>query len=252
MRGEMMARFMPSTYEEGSFAKLQTLQQARSQSVDDHTSNFYMLSSRVVLSKFEVERVSSFRLGLTKRIQDEMVLFSSQSLSEIFEMARRVEVKLKPSGYSSFTAPSTVLYVPPPDFEGRYEILCVHTRTMKISEDVDLKHVAEETDLFTGAELEGLCREAGMVALREDISATKVCNRHFQTVTGSLKPALTRKEVNVYASFMKNPSRGSKTKQEINYKDNLMSSLKFGFVSAALVYAAFYLGFRLYDSIILF
>ncbi|GFY88498.1 cell division cycle 48B [Actinidia rufa] len=99
-----------------------------------------------------------------------------------------------------------VLYVPPPDLEARYEILNVHTRKMKLDNDVDLKQTAEDTELFTGAELEGLCREAGIVALREDISATVVCNRHFQTVRNSLKPALTREEVNAYSSFMKNPS----------------------------------------------
>lgn len=96
--------------------------------------------------------------------------------------------------------------MPPPDLEARYEILNVHTREMKVDNDVDLKQIAEDTELFTGAELEGLCREAGIVALREDISATVVCNRHFQTVRKSLKPALTVEEVNAYSSFMKNPS----------------------------------------------
>lgn len=99
-----------------------------------------------------------------------------------------------------------VLYVPPPDLEARHEILCVHTRNMKVEDDVDLRSIAEETELFTGAELEGLCREAGIVALREDISATVVCNRHFQTVKGSLKPALTKEEIDSYSSFMKSQS----------------------------------------------
>ncbi|KAL3511035.1 hypothetical protein ACH5RR_030436 [Cinchona calisaya] len=98
-----------------------------------------------------------------------------------------------------------VLYVPPPDLEARYEILRVHTRGMKVDVDVDLKRIAEDTELFTGAELEGLCKEAGIVALREDISATVVCNRHFQTVRKSLKPALSREEIYSYSSFMKNP-----------------------------------------------
>ncbi|KAL2233502.1 cell division control protein 48 homolog B isoform X1 [Sesamum indicum] len=99
-----------------------------------------------------------------------------------------------------------VLYVPPPDLEARYEILRVHTRNMKVDGDVDLHQIAQDTELFTGAELEGLCREAGIVALREDISATVVCNRHFQIVMRSLRPALTREEINSYASFLKNPN----------------------------------------------
>ncbi|CAL5396376.1 unnamed protein product [Camellia sinensis] len=113
-----------------------------------------------------------------------------------------------------------VLYVPPPDLEARYEILSVHTRNMKVSNDVDLKQIAEDTELFTGAELEGLCREAGIVALREDISASVVCNRHFQTVWKSLKPALTTEEVNSYLSFMKNPSLISSGSSKASTKQN--------------------------------
>ncbi|KAK8567364.1 hypothetical protein V6N12_005954 [Hibiscus sabdariffa] len=97
-----------------------------------------------------------------------------------------------------------VLYVPPPDMEARYEILRVHTRNMKIGGDVDLRRIAEDTEMFTGAELEGLCREAGVVALRENISATVVSVKHFETVQKSLKPALTRDEIESYSSFMKN------------------------------------------------
>ncbi|KAF6134650.1 hypothetical protein GIB67_002051 [Kingdonia uniflora] len=71
-----------------------------------------MFSSRVVLSESEAQRVRRFCLGLTKRIQDKIILFSLQSLSEIVEMARRVETKLKPSGYPSFIAPATVTPTP--------------------------------------------------------------------------------------------------------------------------------------------
>ncbi|XLU35336.1 hypothetical protein S245_071402, partial [Arachis hypogaea] len=100
-----------------------------------------------------------------------------------------------------------VLYVPPPDLEARYEILCVHTRNMKTASDVNLRLLAEDTELFTGAELEGLCREAGIVALREDISATVVCDRHFQIVKDSVNPALTKAEIDSYSSFMKTSSQ---------------------------------------------
>lgn len=77
---------------------------------------------------------------------------------------------------------------------------------MQIGDDVDLGRIAEDTELFTGAELEGLCMEAGIVALRENISATVVCDRHFQTVKNSLKPSLTEAEIDSYSSFRKCPS----------------------------------------------
>ncbi|CAH9096598.1 unnamed protein product [Cuscuta epithymum] len=123
-----------------------------------------------------------------------------------------------------------VLYVPPPDLEARCEILRVHTRSMKLDADVDIRQVAENMDLYTGAELEGLCREAGIVALREDISATVVCDRHFQTVRQSLKPALTQGEIESYSSFMKkekekNPSLcSSSTLESSSYNQSSKTS----------------------------
>nr|GLL34147.1 cell division control protein 48 homolog B isoform X2 [Ipomoea trifida] len=139
-----------------------------------------------------------------------------------------------------------VLYVPPPDLEARYEILRVHTRTMKLDADVDLRQLAENTELFTGAELEGLCREAGIVALREDISATVVCDRHFQNVRQSLNPALTREEIESYSSFMKNPSLRSSGSLESCSKGAknlhlLTSPVTIGIVSLILFAAMKYL-----------
>ncbi|KAG6791911.1 hypothetical protein POTOM_001045 [Populus tomentosa] len=141
-----------------------------------------------------------------------------------------------------------VLYVPPPDLEARYEILGVHTRKMKISNDVDLRRIAEDSELFTGAELEGLCREAGIVALRENISATVVCNRHFQRVKESLKPALTRAEVERYSSFMKTKQKRSGAiefdpKPNTECKRNLLDSMlsvKAGVLSLVVLAASKY------------
>lgn len=97
--------------------------------------------------------------------------------------------------------------MPPPDLEGRFEILNVHTSKMNLGSDVDLRRLAEDTELFTGAELKGLCNEAGIVALRENIHASVVCDRHFQIVKNSLKPALTTEEIDSYSSFMRTSSR---------------------------------------------
>lgn len=140
-----------------------------------------------------------------------------------------------------------VLYVPPPDLEARYEILRVHTSRMNIESDVDLRRLAEHTELFTGAELEGLCREAGIVALREDISAYAVRDHHFQIAKSSLKPALTPADIDSYSSFMKNPSRAFSVHSEPglkleNKKNKLghLSLVKIGLVSCVLLAAAKY------------
>ncbi|MFX1494112.1 MAG: AAA family ATPase, partial [Promethearchaeota archaeon] len=54
-----------------------------------------------------------------------------------------------------------------PDTDGRYEILLIHTRGMPLNRDVDLKLIAERTHGFVGADVEALCKEAAMLAIRE-------------------------------------------------------------------------------------
>jgi transitional endoplasmic reticulum ATPase len=54
-----------------------------------------------------------------------------------------------------------------PDKKGRLEILHIHTRGMPLAKNVDLEKLAEITHGFVGADLEALCREAAMSALRK-------------------------------------------------------------------------------------
>ncbi len=53
-----------------------------------------------------------------------------------------------------------------PDANSRLEIIHVHSRGMPLAKDVDLRHIAQITHGFVGADLEALCREAAMACLR--------------------------------------------------------------------------------------
>ena len=54
-----------------------------------------------------------------------------------------------------------------PDIQGREEVLKVHAKGKPLSEDVDLKQVAQTTAGFTGADLENLLNEAAIMAAKE-------------------------------------------------------------------------------------
>jgi len=56
-----------------------------------------------------------------------------------------------------------------PNKQGRLEILQIHTRGMPLADDVDLEYLASITHGFVGADLEALCKEAAMRALRRII-----------------------------------------------------------------------------------
>jgi transitional endoplasmic reticulum ATPase len=62
------------------------------------------------------------------------------------------------------------IVLPVPNVEGRLAILKIHSRRMPLADDVDLERLAQITHAFVGADLEALCKEAGMVALRRYLS----------------------------------------------------------------------------------
>ena len=61
----------------------------------------------------------------------------------------------------------------PPNKEGRKEILQIHTRGMPLAQDVDLDYLAEKTVGFTGADIEVLCKEAALKAIRPYMQSLK-------------------------------------------------------------------------------
>jgi transitional endoplasmic reticulum ATPase len=59
-----------------------------------------------------------------------------------------------------------LVYVPVPDRDGRLHILRIHTARMPLAPDVHLEPIADRTHGYTGADLEGLVRQAGLHAFR--------------------------------------------------------------------------------------
>jgi transitional endoplasmic reticulum ATPase len=72
-----------------------------------------------------------------------------------------------------------LVYVKPPELEGRREILDIYTEKMPLDGDVNLEELSRNLDGFVGSDIEALCREAGLHALREDINTEIVSYRHF-------------------------------------------------------------------------
>jgi proteasome regulatory subunit len=63
-----------------------------------------------------------------------------------------------------------IIEIPLPDVNGRLEILKIHSGKMQLF-GVDLNEIVEMTENTTGAELQAICREAGMMAVRRDAMA---------------------------------------------------------------------------------
>ncbi len=60
----------------------------------------------------------------------------------------------------------SIVDLPVPDKDTREKILQVHTRNMPLDKSVDIKEIVEKTEGWTGADLESICRNAGVVAIK--------------------------------------------------------------------------------------
>ena len=109
-----------------------------------------------------------------------------------------------------------MIIVPIPDRKARLEILKVHTKEMP-TDGVDLEELAVELDGYTGADIEGLCREAAMIALREDRRAKKVTMVHFQEAMKVVHSSVDEETMKFYERIGRELERGlsKKMKEEM-------------------------------------
>jgi len=105
------------------------------------------------------------------------------------------------------------ILVPAPDEQARAEILKIHTATMPLK-GVDLKDLAKRTEDFSGADIEALCREAGMNALRENMKAKEVTKKNFEEAMKKVTPSLSREVQAHYEKFIERHRKIAKTEEE--------------------------------------
>jgi transitional endoplasmic reticulum ATPase len=102
-----------------------------------------------------------------------------------------------------------LVLVPLPDKEARDEILRVHTKSMPLR-GVSVEELAKRTEGYSGADMEALCREAAMSALREDSEAGHVEYKHFERAFHEVKPSVTDDEAKSYEKGFKRGKKDEK------------------------------------------
>ncbi|MCJ7456654.1 AAA family ATPase, partial [Candidatus Bathyarchaeota archaeon] len=96
-----------------------------------------------------------------------------------------------------------LIYIPAPDPKALKEIFKIHARTMPLSKDVDLEQIAHMAAGGSGADVEALCREAAMNALREDPEANEVTLHDFKQAMEKVQPSITADMDTWYQNFSK-------------------------------------------------
>jgi transitional endoplasmic reticulum ATPase len=110
-----------------------------------------------------------------------------------------------------------IVYVGVPEKEGRLQILKIHTKGMPLEKDVSLEEFSEKTEGYTGADVEALCREAAMLALREDPDAKVVKKKHFEKAMEKVLPSVSKSEVETYKRIEQKYLRSARSALPLSY-----------------------------------
>ena len=94
-----------------------------------------------------------------------------------------------------------ILLVPAPEKNARTEILKIFTKDMPLASNVNIEQLVELTEGFSGADIETWCREAAMIALRENLRARKVTAEHFKDSIKEMHPTMTKEITDWYDKF---------------------------------------------------
>ena len=120
---------------------------------------------------------------------------------------------LRPGRFDRF------VFIGAPNKKEREAIFAVHTRKMPLAKDVKLEELAAKTEGYSGADIEAVCREAAMQALRENINAKAVRKKHFEQALKKVGPSLTKDTIKEYKEIEKNylKAASSSIERKIGY-----------------------------------
>ena len=129
-----------------------------------------------------------------------------------------------------------IIYIPPPDYESRLEILKIKTRNVPLAPDVNLEEIAKITEGYSGADLELLVKEAALNALDKLYNKVKekynneeealkelekmdikITMEDFKAALEKVKPSITKEMENYYKTFAETFRKNISTQVQNRY-----------------------------------
>ena len=107
-----------------------------------------------------------------------------------------------------------LLLIPAPDKKSRIKIFKIHTKGMPLTKDVSLEELAGKCEGFSGADINGVCREAAMLALRDDIKAKEINRKHFEKAMSGFRASITDDIIKYYKKVTEELSGGMAKKDK--------------------------------------
>ena len=95
-----------------------------------------------------------------------------------------------------------IINIPAPDIESRKNIFKIHTSDTPLAKNVSIGELAEKTEGYSGADIDGLVREAALIAMQEaNFKPTEIQLSHFEQAMQKIVPSINKETIDAYAAF---------------------------------------------------
>ncbi|HJH32442.1 MAG TPA: AAA family ATPase [Methanosarcinaceae archaeon] len=114
-----------------------------------------------------------------------------------------------------------LVLVGPPTHKGRIKIFKIHTKDIPLANDVNIEVLADMTERYVGADIESVCREAVMLALRSDFETNTVTMAYFEDALKKVRPTISENMVEYYEKMQdlfKGGVQGTEPSSYIGYR----------------------------------
>ncbi|KIJ35769.1 hypothetical protein M422DRAFT_261954, partial [Sphaerobolus stellatus SS14] len=96
-----------------------------------------------------------------------------------------------------------ILYVGPPDRQGREEIMKIRTGKMAVDPQLNVGEIADLTEGCSGAEMAALCQDAALLTMQRDMAAPFVSREDFLTAARNVRRQITPEMIEYFESWQK-------------------------------------------------
>ncbi len=148
-------------------------------------------------------RGASFDTHVTERVVSQILteLDGIEELTEVVVITATNRMDLIDKALLRPGRIDRLIYISAPGEKEREEIFKIHLRGKPLAKDVDISELAKQTEGYTGADIEAICREAAMLGLREFIKpgmvkeelkeamkGRKIYKKHFMATIEKIEP----------------------------------------------------------------
>ncbi|MBU4189518.1 MAG: CDC48 family AAA ATPase [Candidatus Thermoplasmatota archaeon] len=162
-------------------------------------------------------RGQSFDSGVTQRVVSQLLteLDGMEELKDVVVISATNRPDIIDKALLRPGRIDRLIYISPPGKKEREKIFRIHLKDKPLTDDIDISVLAERTENYVGADIEAICREATILALREivkkgmdrktvkkAVKGKKIEKKHFDKAIKRVKPTMTSETLKDYEKIM--------------------------------------------------